>query len=404
MAEIVLPDAQVSRDPDGGKIVLVVLDGLGGLPDPDTGKTELETADTPNLDELAARSSLGMMDPVSPGITPGSGPGHLALFGYDPVRHLIGRGVLSALGIGFKLQKGDVAARLNLASFDGAGNVTDRRAGRPSDAEGARVVEKVRDALSVPEGVEVFLQHVKEHRAVLVLRAEGLGAGLDDTDPQETGVPPEALRPRGAESERTATVVREVLDQSFEILSDEDRIQGFLSRGFARYDGFPSVSERFGLRAAALARYPMYRGVARLVGMDIPGVPESDHAMLDLLGESFPDHDYCFIHFKAPDARGEDGDFPARVRAIEEIDALIPRITALDPDVIAVTGDHSTPAAYRAHSWHAVPVLVASAWARPTAASFGESSCRVGDLGRFEARHLMALCLAHAGRLEKFGA
>lgn len=404
MVEIVLPDAQVSRDPDGGKIVLVVLDGLGGLPDSDTGKTALETARTPHLDELASRSSLGMMDPVAPGITPGSGPGHLALFGYDPVRHLIGRGVLSALGIGFQLRKGDVAARLNLASFDGSGNVTDRRAGRPSDAEGGRVVEKVREALSAPEGIEVFLQHVKEHRAVLILRGEDLGADLDDTDPQETGVPPEALRPDGAESERTAGIVRQILDEAFEILSGEERVQGFLARGFARYDGFPSVGDRFGLRAAALARYPMYRGVARLVGMEIPGVPESDDALLDLLEESLPSQDFCFIHFKAPDARGEDGDFPARVRAIEEIDALVPRITALNPDVITVTGDHSTPAAYRAHTWHAVPVLLASSWARPTATSFGETSCRTGDLGRFEGRHLMALALAHAGRLEKFGA
>lgn len=404
MAEIVLPDAQVNRDPDGGKIILVVLDGLGGLPDAQSGKTELETARTPNLDALAARSSLGMLDPVAPGITPGSGPGHLALFGYDPVRNLIGRGVLSALGIGFKLQIGDVAARLNLASFDDAGNVTDRRAGRPSDEEGARVVEKVRSALSPGDGVEVFLQHVKEHRAVLILRGEGLGARLNDTDPQETGVPPDALAPKDDESERTAQIVRRILDQAGKILGDEEKIQGFLARGFARFDGFPSVTDRFGLHAAALARYPMYRGVARLVGMEIPGVPASDEAMLDLLEEAFQSHDFCFVHFKAPDARGEDGDFPARVRAIEEIDALLPRITALEPDVLIATGDHSTPAAYRAHSWHAVPVLLASRWARPTATTFGESTCRAGDLGRFEARHLMSLALAHAGRLDKFGA
>ncbi|MFW6199302.1 MAG: 2,3-bisphosphoglycerate-independent phosphoglycerate mutase, partial [Gemmatimonadota bacterium] len=382
MAEIVLPDAQVNRDPDGGKIVLLVLDGLGGLPDAHSGRTELETARTPNLDALAARSSLGMMDPVAPGITPGSGPGHLALFGYDPVGHLIGRGVLCALGIGFELRIGDVAARLNLASFDDAGNVTDRRAGRPSDEEGARAVEKVRSALSPADGAEVFLQHVKEHRAVLILRGEGLGARLDDTDPQETGVPPDALAPEDDESKRASEIVRDVLDQSREILGDQDRIQGFLARGFARFDGFPSVTDRFGLHATALARYPMYRGVARLVGMEIPGVPESDEAMLDLLEEVFESHDFCFVHFKAPDARGEDGDFPARVRAIEDIDALLPRITALEPDVIAVTGDHSTPAAYRAHSWHAVPVLLASRWARPTATTFGESTCRTGDLGR----------------------
>lgn len=404
MAEIVLPDAQVSRDPDGGRIVLVVMDGVGGLPADGSGPTELERARTPVLDELASRSSLGMLDPVAPGITPGSGPGHLALFGYDPVRYLIGRGVLSALGIGFELARGDVAARLNLASFGPEGKVTDRRAGRPSDEEGARVVEKVRDRLDVPDGVEVFLRHVKEHRAVLVLRGDGLGADLDDTDPQDTEVLPDPLRPEDEASRRTAGIVTDLLEQAREVLADESRAQGFLARGFARFEEYPSVRERFGLRAAAVARYPMYRGVARLVGMEVQDVPATDQEVVERLEACFEDHDFCFVHFKAPDARGEDGDFDARVRAIEEIDALMPRIAELEPEVIAVTGDHSTPAVYRAHSWHAVPVLLASSWARPTGRSFGESACRDGDLGRFEARHLMSLMLAHAGRLEKFGA
>lgn len=404
MAHVTLPDDQVDRDSPGGRIVLLVVDGLGGLPDPDSGRTELETARTPNLDGLCARASLGMLDPVAPGITPGSGPGHLALFGYDPVAHLVGRGVLSALGIGFDLRRGDVAARLNLASFDERGNVSDRRAGRPSDEEGARVVEKVARALSPPDGVEVFLEHVKEHRAVLVLRGEGFGAAVNDTDPQETGVPPHPPRGRDPESERTAELVEDLLGRVRDILDDEAAVQGFLARGFARYEGFPSLEDRFGLQAAAVARYPMYRGVARLVGMSVPGVPASDGEVVELLEGCVEEHDFCFAHFKAPDARGEDGDFTARVRAIEEVDELLPRIVAFEPDVLAVTGDHSTPAAFRAHSWHAVPVLLASRWARPTADTFGESTARAGDLGRFEAKHLMSLMLAHAERLEKFGA
>lgn len=404
MADIVLPDAQVSRDPDGGRIVLVVLDGLGGLPRAGTGKTELETARTPNLDALAGRGSLGMLTPVAPGITPGSGPGHLALFGYDPVRCLIGRGVLSALGIGFPLREGDVAARLNLASFDDEGNVADRRAGRPSDEEGRRVVETVADTVEAPDDVELFLRHVKEHRAVLVLRGEGLGAEIDDTDPQETGVPPDPPRARGEASRRTADIVVDLLEEARATLAGEEAVHGFLSRGFARYEPYPSLGERFGLRAAALARYPMYRGVARLVGMEIPAVPGSDEEAVALLEESWGEFDFSFIHFKAPDARGEDGDFDARVDAIEAADALMPRIAALEPRVLAVTGDHSTPAAYRAHSWHAVPTLLASPWARPTASDFGESACRGGDLGAVRGRDLMSLMLAHAGRLEKFGA
>lgn len=403
MTEITLPDAVVDRDPET-RILLVVLDGVGGLPDPETGLTELETARTPNLDALAARSSLGMLVPVQPGISPGSGPGHLALFGYDPVRYLIGRGALSALGIGFDLRPGDVAARVNLATLDRDGRVTDRRAGRPADQEGRRVVERIMDAMEVPVGVEVFLRHVKEHRAVLVLRGEGLGAGIEDTDPQDTGVPPEPLRGHDPESERTAEIVREIVERARETLSDEEAVTGLLLRGFAVYEKYPGFQERFGLRAGAFAKYPMYRGVARLVGMDVPAVPGSDEEAVELVEAHMAEYDFAFLHFKGPDARGEDGDFQAKVRAIEEADAFVPRLTALDPDVLVVTGDHSTPAALGVHSWHAVPTLLASRWARPTGESYGESACRGGDLGTIPARFLVSLALAHAGRLEKFGA
>lgn len=403
MTDFVLPDAIVDRTADS-RIVLMVLDGLGGLPHPDHQRTELEAASTPNLDALAGRSSLGMQIPVGPGITPGSGPGHLALFGYDPVRYQVGRGLLSALGVGLELQEGDVAVRLNLASLDAAGNVTDRRAGRPSDDVGRRVVAKLREGIEAPPGVEVILEPVKEHRAVLVLRGEGLHAAIDDTDPQETGVPPLPARATSPEAEATATMVQGIIDQARALLVDEERVHGVLARGFARFDGFPSFEGRFGLRGVAIAKYPMYRGVARLVGMLPGGVPVDDEGTVELAEQHFNDFDFLFLHFKAPDARGEDGDFDAKVAAIEAIDALVPRVTALNPDVLLVTGDHSTPAACAAHSWHHVPVLLASKWARPTAPEFGEAFCRLGDLGTVRGMDLMSLALAHAGRLEKFGA
>lgn len=403
MNDTTLPDDLV--DPaGGGRIVLVILDGLGGLPHPESGKTELEAARTPNLDALARGGSLGMLVPVAPGITPGSGPGHLSLFGYDPVEYLIGRGALSALGVGFELRKGDVAARINLASFDAEGRVTDRRAGRPADEEGIRVVEKVRAALELPDGIEAFLLHEKEHRAVLILRGEGLAADLTDTDPQEEGVPPRPVQATRAGSERTAELLDRVLDRAREVLFDEPQVQGFLARGYAAYQGFPSLLDRFGLKGAVVARYPMYRGVARLVGMDVPGIPESDDEALALMEEVVPRHDFTFFHVKATDSRGEDRDFAGKVAAIEAADALMERIVALEPDVLVVTGDHSTPATYGAHSWHSVPVLIASTWARPTGDTFGESTCRQGDIGTVEAKHLMSLALAHAGRLVKFGA
>ena len=398
-----IPDDLVLRDQDT-KILLVVLDGLGGLPDPASGRTELEAARTPNLDALAERGSLGMLLPVAPGVTPGSGPGHLALFGYDPIAHVVGRGALSALGVGFELTAGDVAVRLNLATLDGADRITDRRAGRPSDEEGRRVVAKVVEAVDLKGQATFFLIHEKEHRAVLILRGSDLGASVADTDPQETGVPP--LDPVALEpgSERTAQVVADFLRQAREVLRTEPKISGFLARGFARYDGFPSIGERFGLDGIAIAKYPMYRGVARLVGMTVPGTPATDLEAVELLEKEFGKAALSFIHFKAPDARGEDKNFEAKVEAIEAVDALMSRVAALNADVIAVTGDHSTPAAMGVHSWHHVPVVLASKWARPTATSFSEANCRLGDLGVLEARHLMSLMLAHAGRLQKFGA
>ncbi|MEX1256842.1 MAG: 2,3-bisphosphoglycerate-independent phosphoglycerate mutase [Gemmatimonadota bacterium] len=402
MSRIRIPDALVETG--GGTILLVVLDGLGGLPDPESGKTELETAAAPNLDALAARSSLGMHIPVAPGVTPGSGPAHLALFGYDPTEFLIGRGALSALGVGFELKRGDVAARLNLATFDSEGRVVDRRAGRPSDDEGRRAVEIMRSEVRLPDDVEFFVLHEKEHRAVLVLRGEGLAADIAETDPQETGVPPLDAVALAAGSARTAELLRVFLTGARTALAGESRINGVLARGFALHDGIPSIQERFGMGGTAVAAYPMYRGVARLVGMDIPGAPKNDDEAVSLLEEHFGTHAFHFIHFKAPDARGEDGDFAGKAAAIERVDAVFPRLLALGADVVLVTGDHSTPAAMRKHSWHPVPFLLASSWARPTGRAFSESACRGGDLGTVEARHLMSLALAHAGRMAKFGA
>jgi len=403
MTRLRIPDDLVIRD-GGGTILLVVLDGLGGLPHSRSGRTELEAAHTPHLDALAARSSLGSLIPVAPGVTPGSGPAHLALFGYDPTEHVIGRGLLSALGVGFNLSRGDVAVRLNLATLDAEGRIVDRRAGRPSDAEGRRITDVLRQGVSLGGDAEFFLEHEKEHRVVLVLRGAGLEADLSDTDPQVTGVPPLEPRARTAGSETTAGVMARFVSAARDVLGGEAQANGVLARGFARFDGFPSMDERFGLQGTAIAAYPMYRGVARLVGMEVPGTPSSDEESVQLLEREFAVRPFHFLHFKAPDARGEDGDFDAKVAAVERIDELFPGLVALEPDVLMVTGDHSTPSTMAAHSWHSVPLLLASRWARPTAVAFGESACRAGDLGTLESHQLMGLALAHAGRLQKFGA
>lgn len=400
---VTIPDDLV--DTTGGRIVLLVLDGLGGLPQTPGGPTELEAAATPNLDRLAQRAALGLHQPVGWGITPGSGPGHLALFGYDPVRFNIGRGVLSALGVGFALEPGDVAIRLNFATVDDDGLVTDRRAGRPSDDENKRLIALLREQVAAPDGVQVFFESEKEHRAVLILRAPGLSADLGDTDPQEEGVAPLPVAPHTPAAQDSARVLQQVLDSARAALAGEARANALLARGIDAYNPYPSFESRFRVRAEAIARYPMYRGVARLLGMDAQPASSGDAESVQTLASHYTDYDYHFVHFKAIDSRGEDGDFDAKVAAIETIDALIPQVEALQPDVLMITGDHSTPASLQKHSWHPVPFMLVSKWTRPAAdATFGERACMRGELGIFPAMEIMTLALAHAGRLAKFGA
>ena len=388
---------------NGSKIVLLVSDGLGGLPLEAGGRTELETANTPNLDALAAAGETGGSIPVLPGITPGSGPGHLGLFGYDPLEYDIGRGVLEALGIDFELGPDAVAIRGNFCTIDDAGNISDRRAGRIASDIGEQLCEKL-DAIEIP-GVEVFVRPVKEYRLVIVFRGEGLGGRINDTDPQITGVPPEEPVGRDEPSQKTAGICREFLRQAAEILADDVPANLLTMRGIAMLPEIPRFSEVYGLRPAAIAVYPMYRGLARLVHMDVLDAGTTLESQMDRLEAAWDDHDFFFIHFKYTDSTGEDGDFDGKVARIEELDAAVPRITALGPDVLIVTGDHSTPARMKSHSWHPVPTLFASDRARTDAAtSFGEDQCTNGGLGQFEAQHLMLLALAHAGRLEKYGA
>ncbi len=390
------------------KIVHLVMDGLGGLPRPEDGKTELEAARTPNLDELAARSQLGLAVPVAPGVTPGSGPAHLALFGYDPLRYDVGRGVLSALGIGFDLQPQDVAARGNFCSVDAQGNITDRRAGRIPTETNEKLVALLRD-IQLP-GVQVFVETVKEYRFVLVLRpteGQSLGANIADTDPQRTGVPPLPARALDADSEATAALVNDWIAQARRILQDHHPANALTLRGFAQDPGLPPFAEIFGLRAGAIATYPMYKGVARLVGMEVlPVDGETLEDELETLRRHWADFDYFFFHVKKTDSAGEDGDFVRKMEVIEHVDAVVvPAILELDPDVLIVTGDHSTPALLKSHSWHPVPTLLWSRFNRPDGiAIFNERVCGRGSLGVFPATAELPLALGHARRLTKYGA
>jgi 2,3-bisphosphoglycerate-independent phosphoglycerate mutase len=395
--------------PADTKIVLLVMDGIGGLPIEEDGPTELEAAQTPNLDALAARSTCGFTIPISPGITPGSGPGHLGVFGYDPCRYIIGRGVLEALGIDFDLQPPDVAGRGNFCSVDAQGYVTDRRAGRIATDKNAELVHLLREKVKLP-GVELFIETVKEHRFVLVFRGEGLAGGLTESDPQQLGVPPlpikvseDAANPQA--SQKTAALVNQFIDQARQALADQRPANMVLLRGLDKRPDIPTMKDVFGLRAAAIAVYPMYRGLAKLVGMTALPSGSTLADEFDALERAWADYDFFFLHYKYTDSRGEDGDFPAKVAVIEEFDSYVPRVMSLRPDVVVVTGDHSTPSLLRAHSWHPVPTMLYSRYCRwDGAQEYSERACTHGGLGHIHAADLMPLALANALRLTKFGA
>ncbi len=388
---------------NGAKIVMLVADGLGGLPMERGGKTELETAVSPNLDAIAARGVQGASIPVAPGISPGSGPGHLGLFGYDPLKYMIGRGALEATGIGFELQDGDVAIRCNFCTLDEQGLISDRRAGRIPTEQSAPLAIRLRE-ISIP-GVEIFVEPVKEHRFVVVLRGQGLGGNVRDTDPQATGLAPLDPVAEDEASQQTVRVAQEFLTQAKQILAGQPRANCHTMRGFAAKPSLPTFEDVYGLKAAAIAVYPMYKGLARLVGMEIVGSPQTLDEQVDTLEANFSDFDFFFLHFKYTDSTGEDGNFAGKVERIEQFDAAIPRIAALNPEVLIVTGDHSTPAAMKNHSWHPVPTVIDSDCCRPDPhTSFNETTCITGGLGQFEAKYLMPLALSNAGRLGKFGA
>ncbi len=387
------------------KIVLLVLDGLGGLPMEPGGQTELEAADTPNLDSLASASDLGLSRPVAAGVSPGSGPGHLGLFGYNPLEYVVGRGVLSALGVGFDLGENDLAARLNFATKDDAGRISDRRAGRIPSEQGQELV-KVLDQNVEIDGVETFIVHEKEYRAVALFRGENLSGALADSDPQRVGLEPLPVKTTddSPEADSSASIASSFVEQANEVLADQHPANTVLMRGFGMHPALPSFDETYDLDAAAIASYPMYKGLARLAGMRLLKEGEGIAGEFETLAANWDDHDFFFVHVKPTDAAGEDGDFERKARVIEEVDSLIPSLLDLGPAALAITGDHATPAKLESHSWHGVPFLLHSPYTMPTAVSFGERACAGGSLGVFPAEEIMGLLMGHALKLNRYGA
>jgi len=391
--------------PTDSKMVLLVLDGLGGLPMESGGQTELEAANTPNLDRLAATSDLGLSRPVAAGVSPGSGPGHLGLFGYNPLQFVVGRGVLSALGVGVELDKSDLAARINFASLDDSGKISDRRAGRIPSEKGEELVDLLNENMKL-DGAEVSITHEKEYRAVVVFKGEGLSGSLADSDPQRVGLEPLPVNPTddSSEAKKSAELANAFVEKANEILKDQHPANTVLLRGFGMHPALPSFDETYNLNAAAIASYPMYKGLARLAGMELLKEGEGIAGEFQTLKENWDDHDFFFVHVKPTDAAGEDGDFERKAKVIEEVDALIPDLLDLGPDALAITGDHATPARLKSHSWHGVPFLLNSPYTLPTAESFGERPCAGGVLGEFPAEEIMGLLMGHALKLNRYGA
>lgn len=390
--------------PNDTKIVFLIMDGIGGLPLSGCDKTELETACTPNLDRLTRTSVCGLLDPVGYGITPGSGPAHFALFGYDPIKYNVGRGLLAAAGINFPMTERDLFARINFATINDQGVITDRRAGRIDTETNRRLCRKLKAGIHL-KGCEVFFETLNDHRALLVLRGDNLHEEIEETDPQKAGLPPCFPDPLTPEAQETAAVIAELVEKAKEILSDEEKANMILLRGYAKHRSFPGLRERFGLNPLAIASYPMYKGIAHLLGMEVSAETDTVESEFAAICKNYAGYDFFFLHIKLTDSRGEDGDFHAKVKVIEQVDSLLPAIIALHPDVLIVTGDHSTPARLASHSWHPVPVILSSDTCRPDRVErFGETECISGGLGRIPMVHLMGLALAHAKRLKKFGA
>ena len=392
---------------NSNKIVLLVMDGVGGLPN-ESSKTEIEAANTPNIDAVVKKSITGIADPVAMGITPGSGPGHLGIFGYDPIKYEIGRGILAALGIGFPLEKGDIAARGNFATLDSNGKITDRRAGRIPTALCKKLTEMIQEKVKEINNVKIFIRPVMDYRFAVVFRGKGLSDKINDTDPQSVGVAPLKCTYTEEEAAKTAEIVNEFVRQASKVIENEHPANGLLLRGFSSYPDIPSMEELYGLHPAAIATYPMYKGLAKLVGMDVLKVNGMDIMdELETLKENYDKYDFFYFHVKKTDSYGEDGNFEAKVHLIEDVDKkIVPEILRLNPTVFAITADHSTPAVMKQHSFHGVPFVLYSPYARPDRAEyFSEREIGTkGGLGRFKATSDIVLMLAHSLKLKKFGA
>lgn len=386
------------------KMIMIILDGLGGLPV--KGKTELESAKTPNLDDLASNSELGLTHPISIGVTPGSGPAHLSLFGYDPLKYTIGRGILEALGVDVKVGAKDFAIRGNFATQKN-NIIIDRRAGRITNEKNREIISYLKKRIKKIDDIKISLFSGEEHRFVLRLSGNDLSENVTDADPEEIGKPMLYSMAKSKKAEKTAKILNKFIDRLTKELKDFYPVNTCLLRGIAKYPDIPHMSKLFKLKPAAIAVYPMYKGLAQLVGMEILETQKSIKDEINTLEKNYNNYNFFFIHVKKTDSYGEDGDFEKKIKIIEEFDALLPQILKLNPDTLVITGDHSTPSILKSHSWHPNPFLIKAKYQRKnseTATKFSETSCAKGILGQFNSTDILPLMMANSMKFRKYGA
>jgi len=400
------------------KALLLICDGLGDRPSIE-GKTPLQAANTPYLDEISKEGINGLMDTISPGIVPGSDTAHLAILGYDPYKYYPGRGVFEALGADMELCEGDVAFRANFATVDDKMRIIDRRAGR----KGSKDLAEALNGLEI-DHTKIKFTNTTEHRCALVLKGENLSKAVSDVDTHEAGSEVKKCVPleEGEKELKTANIVNEFVSQSYDILNEhpvnkERRERGelpaniILLRGAGSYGEVSAMKDRFGFGAACIAGASLYKGVAKYLGMVVvpvegaTGIADTNlNNKAEATLHALEKHDFVFLHVKATDSMGHDGDFEGKKYMISRIDKeLVARIKDVDA-YITVTADHSTPVSIKRHSSDPVPIVIKGEGVRKDGITkFDEVSAASGGLGRIRGVDLMPILSDFMGFYTMFG-
>ena len=404
------------------KTFFVICDGLGDRPIPKLGrKTPLEYAKTPNLDAIARRGIIGAMNTIDIGVRPGSDTAHMAIFGYDPHVYYTGRGPFETAGLRMEHKDGDICFRVNMGTVDDTLHIIDRRAGRIGDTSAfARELNGMKI-----DGVEFFVKAGTGYRMGMIMRGKKLSTHITDIDPGHVGKGVRMCEATDdtSEAKRTAKILNTFVSRAHKLLKrmpvNIDRQKNglpqanyLLVRGAGVYPKLPRFFDKYGLRAACFAGAGLYKGIARLIGMDVvhvpgaTGKPDSNiRAKVETAIKHRKDYDFFFIHFKGADSCGEDGDVEGKIAYIEKIDDAVAPLLKLKNSLVVITADHSTPCTIKSHSADDVPIVIMGDEVRDDDVhEFSERTCAKGRMGHIKGMHVMPIILDLMGIAEKFGA